>query len=68
MIKNLVTDDLDQIIANGGGVFTFSQPKYGWTVEIAPGFILSIVKGKQPNAFWRWMQFLVLGFRWKRGA
>ncbi len=25
------------------------------------------IKGKEPNAFWRWMQFICFGNRWEKG-
>lgn len=30
------------------------------------GLVFRPAKGAEPNAFWRLMQFLVLGFRWHR--
>lgn len=38
----------------------------GWQCEIAPGFVLHPAKGKVPNRFWRFMQRLVLGFKWEK--
>lgn len=36
----------------------FGMGRYG--IKIVP------VVGNVPNAFWRWMQYLVFGNRWKR--
>ena len=30
------------------------------------GFCWTPIKGQEPNAFWRMMQFLILGNRWVR--
>jgi hypothetical protein len=37
-----------------------------WSCEIWPGTVLRPLKGKEPNRFWRKMQYLILGFRWKK--
>ncbi len=28
------------------------------------GFCITPLKGQHPNFFWRWMQYLCLGFKW----
>lgn len=30
------------------------------------GIVIRPLKGQEPNWFWRWMQFLILGNRWKK--
>jgi hypothetical protein len=45
----------------------FKLPEYSdWKCEIWPGTMLIVMKGKEPNWFWRKMQYLMLGFRWEK--
>lgn len=37
-----------------------------WQCELFGGLMWRPLKDKEPNWFWRWMQFLVLGNRWRR--
>jgi hypothetical protein len=37
-----------------------------WRCEIFGGTFLCPLKGKEPNWFWRKMQYLILGFRWTK--
>lgn len=38
-----------------------------WQCNIAEGaFIWRPLKGKEPNRFWRWSQFICFGFRWEK--
>ncbi len=39
-----------------------------WTCELFGGtdIIMTPLKGKVPNWFWRWMQYLILGNKWKK--
>ena len=41
-------------------------PDYEWECHINQNFVLNVEKGKAPNAFHRFMQKLILGFRWVR--
>lgn len=40
------------------------QPEIKWTCELAPNFFLHLPSA--PNAFHRWMQEKILGFKWRR--
>lgn len=57
---------------NAEGV-KFNIPNYepsGWRCELfglgANGMVLMPAKGQVPNFFWRWMQYLAFGNRWRR--
>lgn len=39
-------------------------PKY--QMEIVPGFFIGARGGVRPNWWWRTMQWLAFGFRWRR--
>jgi len=39
----------------------------GWSVEFVPGSFIHPLNGKEPNWFWRTMQYLILGFKWRKG-
>lgn len=44
-------------------------PKYEWECELfgcGECIVISREKGKQPNWFWRLMQYLILGNKWQR--
>jgi hypothetical protein len=46
---------------------TLSIPKYSkWKVKIAGSLVLVPLEGKEPNAFHRLMQRLILGFKWEK--
>lgn len=38
-----------------------------WECHIA-GVVYRPQKGKEPNAFWRWTQYLVFGIKWKKAG
>ncbi len=46
----------------------FSLQRSEWTCcmmgDITDGFCFTPLKGQHPNFFWRWMQYLCLGFKW----
>jgi len=50
-------------------VFADYEPS-DWECELfgtgAYGIKVRPEKGKVPNVFWRWMQFILLGNKWKR--
>ena len=40
-----------------------------WYCELfgcGEGFMYNPAKGKEPNFFWRWMQYLCFGNKWKK--
>lgn len=41
-------------------------PKYSYRVHINDGFVINIIKGQEPNWFYRWMQRICFGFRWEK--
>lgn len=41
-------------------------PAYDWRWSFSDGFWFNVVKGKEPNAFYRWMQTKCLGIKWER--
>ena len=41
---------------------------YMFGSTVGNGMVWRPEKGKEPNAFWRWMQFLCFGNRWVRGG
>lgn len=42
-----------------------TNPVYSdWQCEIFSGTVIKPLKGKEPNWFWRKMQYLILGFKW----
>lgn len=52
---------------NEGFVFDHIQaPKYEWKCFINHNTYFCFEEGKQPNAFHRFMQKLILGFKWVR--
>lgn len=46
-------------------VFIAPEPIYDWSVTIG-SHTFQTRKGREPNAFHRWMQEKLLGFKWKR--
>jgi hypothetical protein len=44
------------------------QPKYKWKCNLFGGsdndIVLQVMK--PPNWFWRWMQYLIVGNKWKK--
>jgi hypothetical protein len=46
-------------------------PEYSdWHCELFGGgeaMVMTPIKGNEPNFFWRWMQYLCFGNRWRRG-
>ena len=53
----------------GGTRFSIPEPSE-WKVELfgmgENGITFFPLKGSVPNAFWRFMQYLILGNKWKR--
>ena len=48
---------------------TFEAPDYGWECKLfgcEEGIVLWRFEGEQPNAFWRLMQYLLIGNKWRR--
>ena len=42
-------------------------PEYSkWRCEITSGYFFNPLKGKEPNWFWRKMQYLMFGFKWSK--
>ena len=49
------------------GCHLLDVPKYSeWYCEMFYGHRYQPSEGKHPNWFWRKMQYLVLGFKWKK--
>jgi hypothetical protein len=45
------------------------QPKVEWECELfgcGRALVLHREKGKAPNWFWRWTQFLIFGNKWRK--
>lgn len=42
------------------------QPVYEWWYSFAPGYMYGVEKGKEPNAFYRFMQRICLGVIWTK--
>ena len=42
------------------------EPKYAWSVEIAPEIFWYREEGQQPNVFHRMMQEMFFGFKWRK--
>jgi hypothetical protein len=54
-----------EVMSNSEPQYTIFIQEYSeWQCEIFPGTRWTALKGKEPNWFWRKMQFLILGFRW----
>ncbi len=52
-----------------GNSFSVNLPKYSkWKCELfgsgPMGICFRPLEGKEPNFFWRWMQYLAFGNRW----
>lgn len=47
-------------------LYIAKEPEFAWKCELISEIILSVEEGKQPNAFHRFMQRLVFGFKWSR--
>ena len=47
------------------GFAIWKQPEYAWKVQIGDLHI-NVIKGREPNAFNRFMQGLVFGFKWSK--
>ena len=48
---------------------SFTNPTYTWECEVfgcGSTIIVQKEDGKQPNIFWRQMQYLIFGNKWKR--
>ena len=45
--------------------FIIPEPVYEWSVTIASHTFVTL-KGHEPNAFHRWMQEKLLGFKWRK--
>ena len=46
---------------------TLVIPEYSnWQVTLTAGTTLRPLKGKEPNWFWRKMQYLAFGFKWEK--
>lgn len=52
--------------------YNFPQPpRYTWNCELfgmGTALVITLPEGKQPCAFWRWMQWLAFGNKWSRIA
>jgi hypothetical protein len=49
--------------------YTLNIPEYSdWQVTLTAGATLRPLKGKEPNWFWRKMQYLAFGFKWEKVA
>jgi hypothetical protein len=47
----------------------YTNPQYKWKCElfgVGQQIVLYREEGKQPNWFWRKMQYLILGNKWRR--
>ncbi len=42
------------------------MPVYEWNYSFAEGYKYGVEKGKEPNAFYRWMQRMCLGIIWTK--
>lgn len=49
------------------GGYTINLPEASeWECHLMPGYIVCPRKGSEPNWFWRQMQYLAFGFKWKK--
>jgi hypothetical protein len=57
-------------VINSDSTLVFKQPEHSeWTCHLfggtsVDGLSWTPPKGKEPNRFWRWMQYLCFGNRW----
>lgn len=63
---NQYSTKLDQI-----NYQTYREPELSeWRCELfgtgPHGITLRPIKGREPNRFWRWMQYLCFGNRWRK--
>lgn len=75
-----IDDDLlikEATVTHDGIPHTLSKEKWGWAKQpemsdwkcelfgMGPrGIVFMPLKGKEPNWFWRWMQYIILGNKW----
>lgn len=51
----------------GSDLRSFINPEYSdWRCEMTSNFFIQPLMGQEPNWFWRKMQYLVFGFKWKK--
>ena len=51
----------------GGNLSSILIPEYSdWRCEMTSNFFIQPLMGQEPNWFWRKMQYLVFGFKWKK--
>jgi len=51
----------------GGDLRYILNPEYSdWRCEMTSNFYIQPLMGQEPNWFWRKMQYLVFGFKWKK--
>ena len=55
----------DGEVYTGVPVFAISEPIYDWSVTIG-SLTIPTIKGREPNAFHRWMQEKLLGLKWSK--
>lgn len=64
-----MTDDKVAIDNSKVSIFSYPEPS-GWKCEMfgtgENGMVFFPSKGSVPNAFWRLMQYLILGNKWKK--
>jgi hypothetical protein len=47
--------------------FCFKNPELSdWQLELSPGYFVAVLKGNEPNWFWRKMHYLAFGFKWRK--
>jgi len=64
-------DELKDETGTGTYVVFTAPERSEWTCRAfgttGESMYINPLKGGEPNWFWRWMQFLVLGNRWTKG-
>lgn len=39
-----------------------------WQCQLSEGVVFTPLDGKEPNFFWRWMQYVCFGFKWSKNS
>lgn len=62
-----IVDEIDgyQLEINNVAYSAFKLPTYKWILRIGD-FSIYVMKGKEPNWFYRWAQQVCLGIHWEK--
>ena len=65
----MTSEDQAKILSGHDSILTTYEGS-DWQCELfgsgSNGIVFTPIKGHEPNRFWRWMQYLCFGNRWKK--